>query len=485
MKLRYNFFVYALLLLMACNSDEQQLTGIWHTELETVPGLRSAFDIELRRNWPEEKWNGRFELAELMVTAPIESIKIKDLKMELGLGGGAKFTGDISTDRATIKGILNVPGQKPETITLTRIPRWSAQVPARIGPDKQPLKTWKYEAPSPTTDGWKVGKLRPAVTDSKELKGLFQQILQGKFHGLDALLVAQNGQLVLEEYFYLGGRDRIHSVQSVTKSVNSLLLGMARDRALIQNLDAPLKSYFPEYADSIRSKAVSPSLRHALTMSAALDWTEDIPYSDPKNDAVRMNNSSDLYQYVLSKGPDPKDKPGERFEYNSGLSILLGGVLKNAVGKPADVFARETLFKELGIKQFAWTNMGGKVHTGGGLFLRPRDLLKIGQMVLDSGKWDGSQVVSQSWIKESTAFILPVGKSGGDFGYGYQWWRGVMRVKGATLPVIYASGYGGQMLYIIPDLDLVALTFHHNASDTTGSHSITWKVIEEAVFAVF
>lgn len=481
---KYYKFIWVLLLTTACLPGGRELVGIWHTELETVPGFRSALDIQLSRDITG-KWSGRFEIPELMAASELQAVNVQNSIIELNLGGGAAFKGALSGDKKTVKGVLNVPGQKPENVTFTKVPHWSAQVPARADKNGQPVKSWTYQPPMATGDGWPVGPLRESVSGSKPLSELFEQILLGKFHGLDAFLVAQHGELILEEYFYLGGRERLHSIQSATKSVTSLLFGTARDQGLIKNLDEPLKSYFPQYADSARTNASSPTLRHALTMSAALDWKEDIPYSNPENDAVRMNQSSDLYKYVLSKKPDPVDKPGSRFEYNSGLSILLGGVLLHTTGKPADSYARETLFRALEIDRFAWTTLGGKVHTGGGLFLRPRDLLKIGQMVLDSGRWKGRQIVSKDWIRESTAFILPINEGNKDFGYGYQWWRGTVRTDTGTLPVIYAAGYGGQMLYIVPDLDLVVLTFHHNPSDNAGSHSITWKNAESVVIPAF
>lgn len=466
----------------ACSSSQRKLSGIWHTEFEAVPGLKSDLDFELRYDIFEDKWSGRFEVVESMIESELAEVKINDSKIALNLGEGAKLEGVLSADGSVITAKLFVPGREPDTLRFTKTEKWSSQRPARVDQNKQYIGTWNYSTPHSTADGWKVGPIRKATAESGPLKMILSDILQGKYNGLDAFLVAQDGQLVLEEYFYLGGRDKIHSLQSVTKSVTSLLVGIAQDKGLIRSLDTPLRDFFPAFKDTA---LVSPSLRHALTMSAALDWQEDIPYSDPKNDAVLMNQSSDMYQYVLSKKPDTKNKPGEIFEYNSGLSILLGGVLLNATGKPADKFAAQTLFKDLGIEKFWWNSMNEKVHTGGGLFLRPRDLLKIGQLVLDQGKWNNKQVVSTSWISASTAFLLPINGSNKDFGYGYQWWRGIFREKEKAFPAIYASGYGGQFLYIIPDLNLVILTLHHNAADATGSHTITWPKVEKMILPAF
>lgn len=487
LKVIYKCFVSLALLVAvaACSFDEQKVVGIWHTEFEAVPHLKSAFYFELHHNFFNDSWSGRFEIPELMAEGSLSSASVKSSEIALDLGQGTTFKGSLSKDKTVIKGILHLPDRKPETLSFTKIDHWSSRRPARIDQENQQVKTWTYQSPPLISDGWKVGTMHTEAVNSKPLHDLFENILKGNYHGLDALLVARNGKLLLEEYFYLGDRERIHSIQSCTKSVTSLLIGMAHDDGLIQNLDAPLTTFFPTYNDSTKRKIPLPTLRNALTMSAGLDWREDIPYTDPKNDAVLMNRSKDMYQYVLSKNLDEKNKPGKKFEYNSGLSILLGGILSNVAGKPADKYAEQTLFKGLGIKTFTWTSLNNQIHTGGGLYLRPRDMLKIGQLVLDKGKWNGKQIVSTSWIAESTAFTLPINESSSDWGYGYQWWRGVFRAKNKVFPVIYAAGYGGQVLYIVPDLNLVMLTLHHNPSDVNGSHSLTWKEMEKFILPAF
>lgn len=483
--LKYSISLALCVNFLACSRDEQKVAGIWHTEFEAVPHLKSAFDVELRHDFFSDSWSGRFEMPESMAEGSLSGVSIKDSRIFLDLGQGATFTGSLSKDKTEIKGLLNLPDRKSEALTLKKIDRWSSQRPARIDTENKALVNWKYQSPPLNSDGWKVGAMHVETASSKALQDLFGNILKGKYHGLDALLVAQNGKLLLDEYFYLGDRERIHSLQSGTKSVSSLLIGIAQDEGLIPNLDVTLTDFFPSYKDSIQGKIPEPTLRNALTMSAGLDWHEDIPYTDPKNDAVLMNQSQDMYRYVLAKNLDEENKPGKKFEYNSGLSILLGGILSNVTGKPVDQYAEQTLFKGLGINTFAWTSINNQIHTGGGLFLRPRDMLKIGQLILDKGRWNEKQIVSTSWITASTAFVLPINESSSDWGYGYQWWRGVFRVKDKVFPAIYAAGYGGQVLYIVPDLNLTILTMHHNASDISGSHSLTWKDIEQSILPAF
>lgn len=156
-------------------------------------------------------------------------------------------------------------------------------------------------------------------------------------------------------------------------------------------------------------------------MSAGLDWREHgLPYTNPSNIAIRMNNRGDMYGFVLSRNRARGKRPGEKFEYTSGLSILVGGIVLEATGMSIDKYAEQTLFKKMGIESYYWNSNSGQVHTGGGLYIRARDLLKLGQLVLDKGRWNGQHVITKAWIEESTAFHLPVPGSNRGRGYGYQ-----------------------------------------------------------------
>ena len=256
-------------------------------------------------------------------------------------------------------------------------------------------------------------------------------------------------------------------------------MGIAHDNGLIGDLSLPIQSFFTKYLDTLNTNTWPVSLKDALTMSAGLDWNEwETPISDPENDVIKMLLSQDMYDFVLKRNIANGVRPGDKFEYNSGLSVLLGGVILEATGIPADKYAEETLFNQLGIKQYNWFSLTNEVHTGGGLWLLPKDFLKIGQLVLDNGKWNEQQIISESWIEESTAFHLP---SRENKGYGYQWWLGDLNVKETKFPVIWAEGYGGQFLFVVPDLDLVTLFLHHNPKDLELNHTMAWKEMERFI----
>jgi CubicO group peptidase (beta-lactamase class C family) len=249
---------------------------------------------------------------------------------------------------------------------------------------------------------------------------------------------------------------------SATKSVTSILIGIAIDQGLIRGADEKLSTYFPEYADVFAADPAKAklTLKDLFTMTAGLAWDEwTLPYTDPRNDHVAMVRSDDPIRYVLER-PVVAD-PGDAFTYNSGLSIALGHILFKASGLRAHKFAERHLFEPLGITDFYWLKYPDEiVQTGGGLYLRPRDMAKLGQLFLDGGRWNGKQVVSEAWVKASTAAhvdaakINPAAEAGG---YGYQWWLGSLRAGDHDVPSYSARGRGGQFIVVLPDQQMVVV----------------------------
>ncbi|WP_245324553.1 serine hydrolase [Bradyrhizobium sp. AT1] len=279
-----------------------------------------------------------------------------------------------------------------------------------------------------------------------------------------AVLVARGGALVFERY--LTGSDEIndrpianasfdadtlHDMKSVAKSVASLALGIAIDRGLIAGVDEPIFSFFPELSDLRSPEKDRILLSHALTMSLGLKWVEATPSTgNYDNDESRMHMARDPCRYVLGL---PMTTPaGQDFFYNTGALTLVSAIVRKAVGKPLDEFAREALFEPLGITRYEWTRVKGDTNAGGGLRLRPRDMVKIGQLVLAGGRWNDRQIVSKAWIDASTRPRL---EATGPYFYGYLWWLGRSLHGGREIHWDAALGRGGQSIRIVPELDLV------------------------------
>ncbi|MDH3838845.1 MAG: beta-lactamase family protein [Desulfobacteraceae bacterium] len=317
-----------------------------------------------------------------------------------------------------------------------------------------PEREYTYQKPETINDGWETASLNEADISSEKIDQMMLDILNGNDKNIHSVLLIKNGKLVLEEYFYGYTRDTSHFLASVSKSITSILIGIAIDQEIASEVKTKVYEFFPEYTGMKWIDQKYPiTLQHLLTMSAGLDW-EANKYSrrDPRHTTYQMYDSGNPIGFVLDR--DVSEAPGKKFNYNSGLTILLGGIVKNTSGLYIDDFAGQYLFSAMGISDYHWDKFpDGNIQTDGGLHLRPRDMAKIGYMIMNNGKWKDRQIVSREWVAESTKkHIDALG-----IGYGYQWWIGKTKINNQTLKVLFASGHGGQKIFIIPELDLVAV----------------------------
>lgn len=296
-------------------------------------------------------------------------------------------------------------------------------------------------APAAAEDGWKVSTPAAQGMDADVLAQAFHHVeTSPELRTVYSLLVVRNGVLVAEGYFGEGSRTRENDVRSVTKSVTSLLVGIAREKGFIRKLDEPLARFLPEYVDSDDPRSAI-TLEDLLTMRSGLRWDEE---AHGHLDPVGMYSALDSVRYVLQHSMI--EEPGEVFRYSSGDSQLVAAALWRATGESPARFAEKHLFTPLGITRFRWeAHRDGLSYGGMRLFLTARDMAKIGQMCLDRGAWEGRQVVPSRWIETSTR--EHVRWTGG--AYGYFWW---VRPQGYT-----AQGWGGQYIYVLPSARVVVV----------------------------
>jgi CubicO group peptidase (beta-lactamase class C family) len=266
--------------------------------------------------------------------------------------------------------------------------------------------------------------------------------------------VVKDGKLVFEEYFSGYHRYRLNEMHSVSKSVTAILVGIAVDDGLMA-VDDPVYRHFPDYHGlEWIDRPYDITIRDLLTMSHGTNWDErSRPLSDPENSIRAMTDSDEWLRFTLSH--KLVEARGERFNYAGGMTVLLGEMVRRATGRDLGDFAARRLFQPLDIWIRYWHRSArGVVNAQGGLMLRPRDMAKIGQLMLDNGSWNGTRVVSETWVR--AALRRHVSAEFG-WGYGYQWRLGQAPVGDRLIDVFFAAGRGGQNIIVFPELDLVVV----------------------------
>ena len=324
-------------------------------------------------------------------------------------------------------------------------------------------KKYDYHQPSAGDDGWMTATLKDADLDAKPIALLIDKIVQADPTNnplnIHSLLIARHGKLALEEYFYGFAREQTHDMRSASKTFAPLMIGIAREHGAKIDINAPVYSLFPEFKQFANPDARKEKMtvRDLMTMTSGFACDDNDESSPGQEDRISEQKAqSDWYKYTLDL-PMARDPGGDQAVYCSAGINLLGGVVRNATHTWLPDFFCGNVAKPLQIKTYHWnlmpTNDG---YSGGGLRMRPRDQLKLGQLYLNGGTWNGRRVVSKDWVERSTSTesrFEPV--FGIDHEYGYAWHIHHLKAGDKTYRVYAAEGNGGQMVIVIPDLDMV------------------------------
>ena len=335
-------------------------------------------------------------------------------------------------------------------------------------------EVYKYKTPDQLDDGWKTESLSDAGMDEKILYNLMNRIFATSEHNIHSILIVKDNRLVFEEYFegekfklgkYTGeygfDREDLHTLCSATKSVTSALLGIAIDKDYIESVDENVFDFFPQDSDllSLFPGKANMTIRHLLTMTSGLQWDdESTSYYDPSNDLYQLFTSNDPMRFILSK--NLVKIPGTFFEYANCNTNLLGEIVHMAANTRLDLFCDSLLFSKLGIRVYEWQKIKPEIiFTSGDLMLRPRDMAKFGQLFLDKGAWNNEQVISEEWCTLSTSKLIDPNDYSDNYdwsdGYGFQWWQKDYNSGGKTYHSFFASGWGGQLIVVIPQIKIV------------------------------
>ena len=325
------------------------------------------------------------------------------------------------------------------------------------------------QTPAPSTpvrldDGWEREEPVVAGFDAKRLNTALAAMMNGEVN-LHGIIIERHGKLVAE--LYRRGRDRTvnslfshvrdfgpldkHDVRSVGKTVVGLLVGIAQQEGKLGNLTTPVTDFYPEHGSRVMSERAAITLEHLLTMSSGLKWREG---GGEPDDEFHLMWSWWPTSWVLNR--PVAAAPGTTFAYNSGGNLLVADIVQRATGMPWTEYARTRLFDPLGITDVEWKeDFHGRPMAYTGLRMRPRDMAKLGRLLLNRGQWHGAQIVPAAWIDASLTPRLATGFA--DTRYGYFLWTGTVAWQGRALPWAAAFGNGSQRIYIVPDLDMTVV----------------------------
>jgi len=351
------------------------------------------------------------------------------------------------------------------------------------GNDDSTFSGYSYRPPANIGDGWAISDAVSQGLSEQRLEDMMDAVRRGEYPIIDSIAIASRGRLVFDETVrtQLDEKDgwvgnvnlSMHAQFSSSKSIASILIGIAIDRGDIGGVDTPYLSLF-DYAsyNNWDDRKNEMTLDHVLTMRLGLQWDEwSVPYGDPDNAVVRFFNQHHDYSKGLLDLPMDSD-PGTVFAYNTIASISLGQAIENSNPLPVADYLSTYLLGPLGITQIDWTQTPtGIPDLGGGLYLHGRDMLKFGQLYMNDGIWNGQQIVSSEWVVVSTqahtdlSWNNPASRDWQVDGYGYQWWTGHFERNGQILNTFATRGWGQQTVMVIPDLELVIAI---NSNDYDG-----------------
>jgi CubicO group peptidase (beta-lactamase class C family) len=331
-------------------------------------------------------------------------------------------------------------------------------------------------------EGITFASMSDAGIDSMIVNKLDTAISNGTYPNIHSLLIARNNKLVYERYWPgkdqswgddLGirqqSKDSLHDIRSISKSVVSACIGIAIEQGKIKNVEQRVFDFFPEYSKLDTGLISSLTIKHLLTMSSGLKWNEEVPYDNPDNSEIRMINSHNPVEYVLSQ--PMAFPPGKVWQYNGGTTQLLAAIIEKTTGKKIDGFAKEYLFQPLGIEKFEWIKYPGTdlPAAASALRLTSRDLLKFGLLYNNGGKWNDKNILPSKWIDESFNSYVQRPRGGG---YGYQFWTWNDTLNTKPIAFVACIGNGDQRIFFDKNHDLVIVT-------TAGNYN-KWDIEKNA-----
>lgn len=337
-------------------------------------------------------------------------------------------------------------------------------------PRGHPVAPYAYVPPRAEGDGWSVGRLGDVGISESKIGDFLQSLVNNPVDSLGVLylhglLIARHGKLVLEEYFYGENGEKPHDTRSAAKSVLSVLIGAAMEAGVKISPETRVYSVMRPDARNLESRKERLTVENLLNMASGLDCDDNGDEDRPGNeDNIVWGPNKDWYEAIL----DLKTirNPGDTAVYCSINPHLAGGVLARVAKRSLPDMMWDLLGEPMQMRNY-FMNLSPRreAYFGGGMQFRPRDFMKLGQLYLNDGKWNGRRIISAEWIKRSTLPRYPIYPPQK---YGYLWWMTEYAYGGRTLQAYFASGNGGNEVIVIPALDLVIATYGANYNERAG-----------------
>ena len=314
--------------------------------------------------------------------------------------------------------------------------------------------------------GWELASEEEKHFDASIMDNLVNKLPDLAAGKIYSLLIVTGGKITYEKYFHRHQKNRASLTYTITQMVQALLLGIALDQGVIKSVDDKFINYFEGHYGDIKNL---DSLKKTITIRQLLTMTPGFTWHEWAGKLPEMLKSRDWVRNVLEQ--PMLDVPGEKYMYNGGCSQIMAGIIQVATGLNSEAYAKKYLFDPLGIGNYRWssdiaTNMSDAVT---GLSLTPRALAKIGSVYLNEGKWKGNQIVSNAWVEESLKPHVLKKFANPPLYFGYMWNQVELLItidaeEGSTMAVVvnYAEGYGGQFIFLIPEMDMVVVTTGRN-----------------------
>lgn len=325
--------------------------------------------------------------------------------------------------------------------------------------DPDPI--YVYTVPDPLQDEFDVSSLATEGMDEALITQMTNLIIREQFKRIDGVLILRNNKLIYENYFHGYSTNTLHNIFSAGKSITSILVGIAIEKGFINSVNTPVLSMLPEYQNfknpDLRKQDIT--IEHLLNMNTGLDCDDWRKHTE-----TQMQQSNDWVKFTLDL--PMVNAPGAQSVYCTGCAVVLGRVIENQSGLSLEEFANNYLFKPLAITSYQWHRMpDGKLSGGGLLFLTPRDMAKVGLLMLNNGVHNGEQIVSAEWVNQSRQNMV---KPGLFDGYGYLWWKQSFE---NSIETYFADGNGGQQIFIVPAKQLVIVFTSGNQNTGIGAQN--------------